>query len=92
MKALPASYFKDIKLPPPAQQPADALHPPPPPPALQPAIPAGEAIVPGPEESAEQGPAAADAEAAPAAPYLIHLHSQEGGGSSHSVCPTLLHK
>jgi hypothetical protein len=69
IKTLPASYFKDIKLPPPAQQPADALPPPPPPPpALQPVIPAGEAIVPGPVEPAQEGPAAADAEAAPAAP------------------------
>jgi hypothetical protein len=59
IKTLPPSYFKDIKVPAPAQQPADALPPPPPPPALQPVVPAGEA---------EEGPAAAAAEAAPAPP------------------------
>ena len=68
IKTLQASYFKDIKLPPPAQQPAEALLPPPPPAALQPDIPPGEAVVAGPADPAQQGAAAADVQPAPAAP------------------------
>jgi hypothetical protein len=78
IKTLPAAHFKDIKLPPPAQEPAPALPLPPPRPAQEPANPAAEAIVPEPEQNAQDGAPAAVAEAAPEAP-LPNPPSQQSG-------------